>query len=97
MSEPLDLDALPESYGDAIDTYLQSQSWITTEHLPLVFHVRKLARLLDTELDATRGHYSAYLQAVKTLQARDPSAVVKGAAEVPGQTDVFDFLASGDE
>lgn len=80
-------------YGAMLAEYLEGQPWArAAEHLPLVFHLRKIGRALDAAgPDATAAMSSSYLQAFYRLDKRRPGATPP-TEEERGQTSIFDEL-----
>lgn len=87
----------PTTYVEMLDQYVKSQEWIGPGEAPLVFHARKLAAQLDAQIEGDGSTLaakdSAYLQAIERLNKRRGGTVtVSTTGEMPGQSDVFDFL-----
>lgn len=85
-----------ETYAAMFDAYLVEQRlWIGAPHKPLVHHIRKLCRRLDSDPEASASMSSSYLQAITRLERMRPgSAAPKPGAgdQLGGQTSIFDEL-----
>ena len=83
------------SYADMFAEYLTAQRhWIGPAQQPLVFHIRKLCRRLDTDDDAPASYASAYLQAISRLDKQRPGNKQPAGSDgdLPGQGSIFDEL-----
>lgn len=103
--DPSTAESQDESQADIVGylsmfrEYVREQSeWIGSAETPLVFHVQSLCRQLDGRLargdEPPAALFGAYLQAIERLNKRRPAdrAPDPGAGQLPGQTDVFDFM-----
>lgn len=85
------------TYAEMFIEYVRNSTWITPDEMPLVFHASKLAAQLDAAMgadDETKAAKdSAFLQAVERLHRRRPKPEsAPTSTEIPGQSNLFEFL-----
>lgn len=79
-------------YAEMFEGYLEGSKWIGPAELPLVFHLRKLCRQLDSAGLDKAAMSSAYLQAFARLDKRRPGAVDAGDGLGPQLGFTFDEM-----
>lgn len=84
------------AYQDALAAYLDAADWLSPADVVFTVHAEQIARSLDAQLTAEAEVQSAlastFTRVMDKLEARRPKPTAPPGPQVPGQSQVFDFL-----